>query len=146
MSIIREPGGNSREVLVEVWPAPRPSYPAAPVKEIDSSFRYTVWDKDLNIWWLWFILLHIRHYLVSRFQMVTLSLLLLLSLFLYFLWKCSGRWSCSPYPGQIWKKKKSERFSTPQMVCFAIIYQRPSTRFNKSQVKKSSKKRQAFAI
>ena len=74
---------------------------------------------------------------------LSLSLLLLLSLFLYFLWKCSGRWSCSPYPGQmlIWKKKKSERFSTRQMVCLAIIYQRPSTRFNKSQVIKRSKKK-----
>ena len=72
--------------------------------------------------------------------MVTLSLLLLLSLFLYFLWKCSGRWSCSPYPGQIWKKKKSERFSTLQMACLAIIYQRPSTRFFKTQVITSSKK------
>ena len=38
------------------------------------------------------------------------------------------------------EKKKSERFLTPQMVCLAIIYQRPSMRLNKSQVIKSSKK------
>ena len=34
--------------------------------------------------------------------------MLLFLLFLYFLWKCSGRWSCSPYPGQIWQKKKEK--------------------------------------
>ena len=39
------------------------------------------------------------------------------------------------------KKKKSERFSTPQMAFLVIIYQRPSTRFFKSQVIKSGKKK-----